>query len=109
MVRDTPQKLQKIVQKMSENLENPLLITEISKSVGISVRQAERLFLKHLDSSPKAYYRKLRLHHSRMLVEQTSMSILEISLACGFFNRRTFTQYYREEFGFPPTNTRRTP
>jgi len=44
-----------------------------------------------------------------MLIEQSSLSILEISIAAGFSSRRVFTQYYRNEFGFPPAHTRRTP
>jgi transcriptional regulator GlxA family with amidase domain len=51
----------------------------------------------------------LRLQHARQLIEQTSMSILEISVASGFSNRRVLTHYYKKEFGFPPTHTRRTP
>jgi len=109
LMRDAPPKLRQIAGLMSEHLENPLLVRDIAVRVGLSVRQTERLFAQHLGQSPKAYYLKLRLHHGRMLIEQTSMSILEVSLASGFSSRRVFTQYYRELFGFSPAHTRRTP
>jgi transcriptional regulator GlxA family with amidase domain len=109
LLRGAPAKLRQIAKLMSEHLEDPLLVRDIAGQIGLSLRQAERLFATHLGQSPKAYYLKLRLQHGRMLIEQTSMSILEISIAVGFSSRRIFTQYYREEFGFPPTDTRSDP
>ncbi|MGI9390127.1 MAG: GlxA family transcriptional regulator [Boseongicola sp.] len=108
-LRGAPPKLRRMATMMSNNLESPILVRDIAQSAGISLRQAERLFSKHLGLPPKGYYLKLRLQHGRMLIEQSSMSILEISIAVGFSSRRVFTQYYREEFGFPPAHTRRTP
>ena len=109
VLRDAPPKLRQMTEAMSETLETPMLVRDIARSVGLSLRQAERLFSQHLNLPPKAYYLRLRLQHGRMLIEQSSMSILEISIAAGFSSRRVFTQYYRQEFGFPPAHTRRTP
>jgi len=108
-LRDVPKNLKEAVFQMSKNLENPLTINNISKAVNLSLRQTERLFSKHLRMTPKKYYLKLRLLHGRQLIEQTSMSILEISIASGFSSRRVFSKYYFNEFGFLPSHTRRTP
>lgn len=108
-LRGTPPKLRQMAATMSKNVENPILVRDIARDAGVSLRQAERLFSKHLGQPPKSYYLKLRLQHGRMLIEQSSMSVLEISIATGFPSRRVFTQYFREEFGFPPSQTRRTP
>ena len=108
-LRDVPETLRRAVSLMSENLEDPMPVNAVAKSVGLSLRQTERLFSTHLSIAPKRYYLKLRLQHARQLIEQTSLSIMEISVACGFVSRRVFTQYYRNEFGFPPSHTRRTP
>jgi transcriptional regulator GlxA family with amidase domain len=108
-LRDVPKSLREAVFEMSKNLENPLTINKISRVVNLSLRQTERLFSKHLRMTPKKYYLKLRLLHGRQLIEQTSMSILEISIASGFSSRRVFSKYYFNEFGFLPSHTRRTP
>lgn len=108
-LRSAPPKLRQALGLMSNHLENPLLLRDITTRIGLSIRQTERLFAAHLGQSPKAYYRKLRMQHGRLLIEHTSMSILEISLATGFSNRRIFSKYYRDEFGFPPSFTRRVP
>jgi transcriptional regulator GlxA family with amidase domain len=108
-LRDVPERLGHAISLMSDNLEDPLTVTAIAETVGLSMRQIERLFSAHLSVAPKKYYMTLRLQHARQLIEQTSMSILEISVASGFSNRRVLTHYYKKEFGFPPTHTRRTP
>ncbi len=109
MLRDVPETLRKAVSLMLDNLEDPLTVGAVARSVGVSPRQIERLFAAHLSVTPKRYYLQLRLQHARQLIEQTSLPIMEISLASGFVSRRVFTRYYREEFGFPPSHTRRTP
>ena len=108
-LRDAPSKLRQMVEVMGAHLEAPLRVRDVAAEAGLSLRQAERLFQRYLGRTPKQYYRWLRVQHGRMLIEQTSLSILEISLAAGFSSRRTFTQLYRETFGFPPAHTRRTP
>jgi len=108
-LQNAPSTLRDMVALMDQHLEHPLTIREIAATVGLSIRQTERLFARYLSTSPKQYYLKQRLKHSRQLIELTSMSILEISIAAGFSSRRDFTRYYRQEFGFPPAHTRRTP
>jgi transcriptional regulator GlxA family with amidase domain len=108
-LRNAPIKLQKMVALMGENLETPMRVKDIALSAGISVRQSERLFVAHLGMAPKKYYIRQRLQHGRLLIEQTSMPILEISIAVGFSSRRSFTLSYRQAFGFSPAHTRRTP
>ncbi|MFZ1726053.1 MAG: helix-turn-helix domain-containing protein [Albidovulum sp.] len=107
--RDAPQSLRQMVALMGENLESPLRVRDIASAAGLSVRQAERQFRRYLGMAPKRHYLRQRLEHGRLLIEQTSMSILEISIAVGFSTRRVFTLCYRREFGFPPAHTRRNP
>ena len=108
-LRDAPEKLRRMIDVMGANLETPLPVREVAALAGVSLRQAQRLFAEHLGATPKRHYLRLRLDHSRLLIEQTAMSILEVSIASGFSSRRKFTRDYVEAFGFPPTATRRTP
>lgn len=77
-------KLQEIVALMEANLEEPIDLDELANYVGLSRRQLERLFQKYLKSSPSRYYLKLRLIRARQLLKQTSISIVELSVVCGF-------------------------
>ena len=56
--------LKRAVRLMEQNLEMPLSTHELAAAVGISGRQLERLFGKHLHTSPKQYYVQLRLRRA---------------------------------------------
>ena len=43
------EKLRKIVELMADNLDEPYSAVQLAKSAGLSVRQVERLFLRHLE------------------------------------------------------------
>jgi AraC-like DNA-binding protein len=72
----------------------------------LSRRQLERLFQKYLHSSPSRYYLKLRLIRARQLLKQTPISIVELSVVCGFVSTPHFSKCYREYFGIPPSDER---
>ncbi len=100
-------KLTEAVTLMEANLEEPISLDELSSYVGISRRQLERLFQKHLNCVPTRYYLNLRLSRARLLLLQTSKSIVDIALACGFISAPHFSKCYRDMFGIPPRDERR--
>ncbi|MGL3210603.1 helix-turn-helix domain-containing protein [Bradyrhizobium sp. BR 1433] len=68
----------------------------------MSLRHLERLFRQHLGCSLGEHYLSLRLDRARDLVRQTSLSVLEIALACGFKSASHFSRTYRARFGQAP-------
>jgi len=102
------EKLRKVTELMAENLETPLTAGELAQSVNLSVRQVERLFLRHLNSTPGRYYMTLRLERARQLLRQTNIPILEVALSTGFTSHSYFAQSYRLQFGRAPSDERRT-
>ncbi len=100
-------KLTEAVTLMEANIEEPISLDELSNYVGISRRQLERLFQKHLNCVPTRYYLNLRLQRARLLLLQTSKSIVDIALACGFISAPHFSKCYRDLFGIPPREERR--
>ncbi len=88
-VRDP--KLIAVIAQMETNLEEPLSRIDLADSVDLSTRQLERLFRKNLASTPKHYYVELRLRRARQLLLQTSMSVLDVALACGFVSASHFS------------------
>ena len=102
------EKLRKIVELMADHLDEPFSAVELAKSAGLSVRQVERLFLRHLSVTPGRYYMRLRLERARELLRQTNMPILDVAIATGFTSHSYFAQSYRLQFGRPPSEERRT-
>lgn len=101
-----PPPIQAAVGLMIDNMETPLAIPEVAEATGKTVRSLERLFAKHLNSSPARYYRKLRLEKVRQLLWHTNLSILEIALMTGFPSPSHLSRLYHIEFGLKPSQDR---
>lgn len=99
-------KLAEITELMEANIEEPIELEELASFVGISRRQIERLFLKHLNCTPSRYYLKLRLDRARQLLKQTTCSIIEIASMCGFVSAPHFSRCYRKYIGVSPKEER---
>lgn len=92
---------------MAENIETPISTTELAQRIGLSTRQVERVFSRNGFPPPLKYYIRLRLNRAHQLLEQTTMSLTEIAMACGFENQSNFSKNYKRVFGVPP-NVRRS-
>lgn len=99
-------KLAEALALMESNLGEPLPTEEIARLVGVSRRQLERLFKQHLDALPSRWYAELRLARARRLLQQTSQSILQIALGCGFSSGSHFSNAYRARYGRTPRDER---
>jgi transcriptional regulator GlxA family with amidase domain len=97
----------RIAQLMEENIEKPLSVEALARSTGLSRRQIERLFRRHLDCVPKRYYLEMRLRRARELLLQTAMPIMDVTTSCGFKSPPHFSRCYRAQFGYPPSAERR--
>lgn len=95
-------KLLLALQIMENNIEDPLRPDEISEVIGLSTRQLERLFAKHLGTSPKRHYLGIRLEKGRNLLRQTDLSVTDVCVACGFKSLSHFSKSYRAAFGISP-------
>jgi len=99
-------KLGEALALMQANLREPLTADDIANLVGVSRRQLERLFKQHLDELPARWYLQLRLERARSLLQQSSFSILQIGLECGFASGPHFSRAYRGHFGHTPREER---
>lgn len=104
---DYKPKLVETIELMENNLEEPIDLDDLAKYVDVSRRKLERMFLKYLDCSPSRYYLKLRLDRARQLLKQSSLSIVEISAACGFVSTPHFSRCYRKHIGVSPRDERK--
>ena len=100
-------KLLAVASLMESNLETPLSCAQLVRKVGLSARQLERLFSRYLGETPTRYYMGLRLQRAKQLLQQTSMPILSVALACGFVSASHFSKCYSEHFHKTPSEERR--
>ena len=95
-------KLIRAIEVMEANVEEPQGQDELAHQVGLSRRQLERLFRRHLGRSPAQYYLELRLERARHLLYQTDLPIMDIACAAGFVSASHFSTCYRQMYGKTP-------
>jgi transcriptional regulator GlxA family with amidase domain len=95
-------RIQKAIAMMVENIERPIGMDEIAYELNISTRQLERIFARYGFDSPGRYFKELRLERARQLLEQSELSLAEVSLACGFESQNNFSKGFKKRFGVSP-------
>lgn len=103
------QTLHKVAELMEANFEEPLTAVELAQLAGLSLRQVQRMFHETLGTTPTKYYLRLRLQRARALLTQSSMSITQIAVACGFQSACHFSKSYRALYGRSPRSERQQP
>ena len=101
-------KLVQVIGEMEQHSEPPLSTSQLALGINVTRRQLERLFRLHLNDTPRNFYLGLRLEKARQLLRQTDMSVLDISIACGFESPSYFTRSYRARFTCAPRQDRVT-
>jgi AraC family transcriptional regulator, glycine betaine-responsive activator len=95
-------KLIRAVEIMEANIEEPLRQEALAGRIGLSRRQLERLFRRHLGRTPAQFYLESRLERARHLIHQTDLPIMSIACATGFVSASHFSTCYRQMFGKTP-------
>ncbi|MFT6913777.1 MAG: transcriptional regulator GlxA family with amidase domain [Motiliproteus sp.] len=99
-------RLIKAIEVMLDNLDEQISCQEIAEAASLSTRQLERLFKEHLDTTPNRFYLDQRLDRARILLVQSSLSIVEIASICGFGSTSYFAKCYRARFDHLPREER---
>src|SRR6476646_9954339 len=100
------EKLLGVLRAMETSLETPQPRAALARQAGISLRQLERLFHRHIGHGVHFHYRWLRLERARQLLRETTLPVLDVALATGFASSSQFARAYRRAFGEPPSLTR---
>ena len=98
-LRRLDRNLARAVDLMIATLDDPLPVTAIATEIGVPAWTLGRLFRRHLNETPAAYYRNLRLDRARNLLRNSSLRVSEISGLAGFENPESFARAYRRRFG----------
>lgn len=99
--------LKTMISFVHEHYPEKITLTEIAKSGYVSKRTCGNLFLKYVHKTPIAFLNDYRLRKSIELMQNTDMTILEISLACGFSGASYYAECFRRNFGKSPTEYRK--
>lgn len=81
-------------------------LEEIATKSDISVRHLNRLFRAYYLTTPIAYLQRLRLERACTLLQQTNLSITEISYQSGFNDSNYLTRQFKKTYGMAPKSFR---
>ena len=79
----------------------------LANRLGVTSRHLRRLFKKHLGASPLAVAHTQRLHFAKNLIDQTTLSMRDISAAAGYGSVRRFNDTFKRTYGRSPRDLRR--
>jgi len=83
-------------------------IQETAEKMGYSVSQLRRIFNKTRGVRPSKIFESCRIERAKELLENSTMSIIEISQECGYSNQSSFTRAFRKHFDKSPILYRKT-
>lgn len=105
-----PELVARVSALLSENVGEPVTVTELSGLVGVSQRTLRAAFRDVLGLSPKQYAIKQRLRAAREALsaaDPQTTTVTEIAMTYGFFELGRFAGRYRQAFGEAPSRTLR--
>ncbi|MFJ3977258.1 AraC family transcriptional regulator [Streptomyces sp. NPDC090021] len=91
----------------------PISAADMARAAGVSVRSLREGFRQHLDTTPSAYLRGVRLGLVRrdLLAAddgRAAHNVTDVALRWGFTHLGRFTGHYRAAYGETPSQTLRT-
>ncbi|WP_371168994.1 GlxA family transcriptional regulator [Aliiroseovarius sp. 2305UL8-7] len=96
----------KVIRVMEDNITDPLDMQSLTREVGMSSRQVERIFREFFDQSPAKFYKQLRTKKAWALVEATPLPLAEVAVATGFGSVSTLSRAVRDQYGVSPAQVR---
>ncbi|WP_299518676.1 AlkA N-terminal domain-containing protein [uncultured Serinicoccus sp.] len=81
-------------------------VSGLAARLGYSVRQLERLVRAELGAGPLALARAQRAQAARLLIEGTTLTMVDVAHAAGFSSTRSFNATVREVYAAAPSELR---
>ena len=92
---------------MQSHVDDPLPCEAVAQQVGLSLRQLERRFKQQLGQTLHSEYMLVRVEKAHQYLQQTALSVTEVSALTGFTSVEYFSKVYRRVFGVLPSKDRR--
>ena len=99
-------RVEQAVKIMRQKLREPDTTERLAQMIGSTVRQLNRVFLKHAKATPQEVWRDMRLQHARWRLLNSKRTITQIAFECGFADSSHFSRWFRTKFGETPRSYR---
>jgi transcriptional regulator GlxA family with amidase domain len=100
--------LRRAIDYIHDNCARDVGMADIATAISVTPRAVQYMFRRHLDTTPMAYLRRVRLeraHRDLLGVDPSCDTVAAIATRWGFAHTGRFSQVYRSEFGESPNVT----
>jgi AraC-like DNA-binding protein len=92
---------------IQKNYSQKITIDDIAAAGFVCRSKCCKLFNEYIGQTPNIYLTRYRIQKSCEMLIETNMSVIEISLTCGFQSPSYFTHIFQKETGLTPREYRR--
>lgn len=106
-----PPHIRRVVDAIEAHPEQGYTAAILAGMAGVSERSLQKSFMQHLEMSPMAYIRQVRLamvHEDLSRADPAAVTVTEVARRWGFAHLGRFSAAYRARYGVPPSHTVRT-
>ncbi len=89
-----------------ENFGQPITIGDICDYTGLSKRGLEKAFHRHLNRSPAAELRRLRIQNAKRMLTESNDKVEYIAQCCGYSNSSNLSCAFKKDTGLSPRGYR---
>ncbi len=95
-------RIQKMLSYIYEHYNETVTLEDIANSANISRSEAGRCFKTYMNRSPIDVLIQYRLQIARRMLEDKTLTLQEVSFACGFNSVNYFSRQFKKFYGVPP-------
>ncbi|MFC3450182.1 helix-turn-helix transcriptional regulator [Amycolatopsis speibonae] len=104
-----PETVRRGIAFLEANPDLDLGVADIARACRVSVRALQLAFRRHLDTTPMAYLRQVRMDRARAELSDAAegTTVTRVAAKWGFLDGSRFSAQYRAAFGESPSHTLR--
>ncbi|MEM7740488.1 MAG: AraC family transcriptional regulator [Pseudomonadota bacterium] len=91
------------IAQIRQDLSEPVIISDLARAAGMSVRSFHAHFKTITETSPLQYQKELRLIEARRLIQAEGKAVGTAAFEVGYESSTQFSREFARRFGIPPS------
>lgn len=96
-----------IISYISENFSSKISVSNLARTVYLNSDYLGRIFKSYMGCTISAMIQKVRIEHACNMLRSTEKSIAEVSVLCGFEDKKFFYTVFKKHMGILPGEYRK--
>ena len=98
--------LRRVLDRMHSS-DGEIALASLAEESGYSRRHFLRMFRQSMGVTPHQYALEFKLQRAQAMMKETSRSLIDIALSCGFASHSHMSRVFRKQRGLSPSELRR--